>query len=158
MILTKKLLIQWGACKEGIAFCERNKLFGFDLDRIDEIKGDHNDFINWLKRQLNIKRGYDSNTIKCCLLNGCWYILTFDDNDNKIKEEKSNGNWTKWEYDTNGNKIKYEDSSGYWMKWEYDKNGNKIKEESDGYREITETEIYPNGQLKRIGELELPLI
>ncbi len=30
MILTKKLLIQWNACKEGMDFCERNGLFGFE--------------------------------------------------------------------------------------------------------------------------------
>ncbi len=47
MILTKQLLEQWGACEGGIDFCEKNKLFGFDLERIDEIKGDHLGFIVW---------------------------------------------------------------------------------------------------------------
>ena len=53
-ILTKELLLKWDACEEGISFCERNKLFGFDLSRIDEIKGDYNKFIEWLKEQTGI--------------------------------------------------------------------------------------------------------
>ena len=85
-ILSKELLHNWDACEEGIEFCERNKLFGFDLSRIDEVVGDYNNFINWLKNELKCKREYNSQG-------------------NKIKEETSDGYWFKWEYDSHGNMI-----------------------------------------------------
>ncbi len=245
MILTKELLTEWEACDEGIDFCERNKLFGFDLNRIDEIQGDYKDFINWITHEANIIREYDSmnNCIKktytnlsCkqytydfndkviridCTPSGSWCTFEYDYNGNKvkdessnghiskfqyddygncireehndgdywwackydnngkciqeldyngsltkweydshgnqIKEEKSDGGWTKWEYDSQGNLIKEENSDGSWWKYEYDSHSNQIKEEnSDGYIKNIKTEYYTTGQLKRIGDLELP--
>ncbi len=161
MILTKELLIKWDACKDGIQFCERNKLFGFDLSLIDEINGDYYGFINWLKTELLNKWEYDSNGNKIYKENsdGYWRKWEYDSHGNKIKSENSDGYWFKWEYNPNGNKIKEENSNGDWVKWEYDSHHNMIKEEnSNGDIIITETEYYPNGQLKLIGELELPLI
>ncbi len=223
MILTKKLLIQWNACEEGIDFCQRNKLFGFDLSRIVEIKGDYNNFMYWLKKQLKITREYDSNgnVIKDIFEDGDWYSYEYDihgncikknnfkdhwieweydEHGNQIKQEDFNRNWTKWEYDSQHNKIKEEKSNGYWIKLQYDHNNNLISEQNlfgewytyqynqygcmvkkESFDElyllceydehlnlikvtnryetkITETEYYPNGQLKQIGNLKLPLI
>ncbi len=127
MILTKKLLIQWNACQDGIDFCERNNLFGFDLSKIDEINGDYRQFIGWLKTEYLIKREYDFN-INCIKEYHDNFFITseYDQNNNKIKEEYSNGKWTKYEYDEHGNKIKEEYSNGYWKKWTYDKHNNKL--------------------------------
>ncbi len=267
MLLTKELLIEWNACEEGIAFCERNKLFGFDLNKIDEIQGDYKGFINWLKCELNIKRVYDknkniteiiynknvykkyfynsSNKLIKIIDSTCYWTITeyYDINGLQYKETTSDGNWITWEYDSIGNKIKEVSSNnptitwqydtennvitekhqntdiwfkyyynnkllikeesfdGHWWIWDYNKhnkcikeshsdgfdinitydnNGNKIKEShsdgfiisykydknnniieeihSDGYSVLNQTEFYNNGQLKRIGELELPLI
>ena len=181
-ILTKELLIKFGACEEGISFCESNKLFGFELSRIDEIKGDFNNFVLWLRYQNNIKRKYNShkNLIYKETSDGNWTNWEYDSNGNLIYEEDSNGNCIKWEYDFHGNKIYQENSNGnwwkyqydsngnilyeehytgYWKKIEYDSNGNKIKEKnSNGYIKSYEIEYYSTGQLKRYGGLYLPLV
>ena len=181
-ILTKELLLTCGACDEGISFCERNKLFGFDLSRIAEIKGDYNGFIDWLKGQVSIKMEYDSNgnIIKQENSDGYWkkweydsqgkmikeensmgefFKLEYDSHGNKIKRENSNGYWVIWCYDTQGNNIKYENSYGYCKEWEHDTHGNKIKQKtSHGRVKTYEIEYYPDGQLKRYDDLYLPLV
>ncbi len=135
MILTKELLINWGACSEGIDFCETHNLFGFDLNRINEIQGDYNGFIRWIKQQIKMKWIYNSEgkCIRCESKFDYWVNYQYDSQGNKIKEENSDGDWVKWEYDQHGNIIKEENSNDYWTKWEYDQHGNIIKEEdSDG--------------------------
>jgi YD repeat-containing protein len=123
MILTRELLKKIGACEEGIKFCERNKLYGFDLNRLDEIEGDYCDFIDWLmvpRRFINVLSGLEPNNM------------------NIIEVKDCNGDIIKYEYDANGNIIEDEDCNG------------NIS--------TMITEIYPNGQLKRIDELYIPLI
>lgn len=95
-ILTKKLLIQLNACQAGIDFCEHYNLFGFDLNNLDQVKGDYNNFISWMRGFKNI------------------------------------------EVDDNGNMTSYIKSNGVTENWTY--------------------EFYPNGQLKRLNDLEIPLI
>ena len=57
-------------------------------------------------------------------------IVIYNDNGNKIYEERSDGWWEKWEYDDNGNMIYYEDSDGFWEKGDYDDRGNRINSEN----------------------------
>ena len=46
MKLTKELLLNIKADLEFIDFCERNKLLGFDLDKLNQIKGDYKGFLH----------------------------------------------------------------------------------------------------------------
>src|SRR5690554_4027542 len=94
MKLTKELLEQYNACSDAIRFCERNQLFGFPLERLDEIEGDYDGYVKWLKDELKAVR-------------------TYDDHGNKIHYKDSNDNDNEyWQtFDDHGNIIHYKDSN-----------------------------------------------
>lgn len=138
MILTKELLHQCGACENGIDFCERNKLFGFDLDRIDDIQGDYEDYIAWIRSTIiNENWIYDQhgNLIKEKLDNnvifnytgGIETISIFDERGNKISDKAPDGWWVNYEYDERNNRTMREYSDGKITKWFYNDNNNIIK-------------------------------
>lgn len=157
MILTKELLKRYDACEEGLNFCERNKLYGFDLKRIGEIRGDYGGFVDWLKYAIlgvdvdreSIKYEYDANgnIVRKEDYNGNWWVYEYNDNGDKIKEEHYRSiSWEpetdgvlvsyRYEYDDKGNMIKREKSNveGGWMIYEYDSEGKLIrKENSTGF-------------------------
>jgi YD repeat-containing protein len=161
MILTKELLHQHGACEDGINFCERNKLFGFDLDRLDEVAGDYNGFVVWVTRipkYIYVHVNSNNQIIQMEDTSGFWVNYEYDSNGNRIREKNSHhttfsyeydergnkitinmaiGMWkddsdcTKFEYDSNGNRTKEEKSYGSWVIYEYDSNNNKIRQEDN---------------------------
>jgi YD repeat-containing protein len=111
MILTEKLLKENNACKEGIDFCKRNKLFGFDLARLDEVHGEHHGFIYWLTHNILL------------------FDLEYDDRDRLIKK----GSMTTYDYDGYDNLIQKTFSSGVIITFEYNERNNCICEyNSDG--------------------------
>ena len=59
--ITIDLLNNFGACSEGIDFFRRNKLEGFPLNKLDEVKGDHKSFLIFLKNKLSIIHKIDNN-------------------------------------------------------------------------------------------------
>lgn len=64
---------------------------------------------------------------------------------------------TKREFDDRGNKVSATHPDGIEFRWEYDDRGNMIRETNPyGIEMRWETEFYADGQLKRIGELEIP--
>lgn len=132
MILTKELLKQSEACQEGIDFCERNKLFGFDLDNFSQIKGDYNYFVEWL----------DYNVMGVILVldehgnvierknkdNDYWYIrYEYDKQQNLIRTQRVAGSWVEYSYDSNGNLITELWSTGHKIERKYDKHNNLIE-------------------------------
>jgi YD repeat-containing protein len=156
MILTREFLHKVGACKQGIDFCERNKLFGFDLDKFHEIKGDYNSFVEWL----------DDNVIsKILVFNeygniieekykktdewlGEWHIKKFYDNQqNLIRIERINGIWNEFTYDSNGNIIAELWKTGHRIERKYDDRNNLIEELSlygislDDHKEFTYNDL-----------------
>lgn len=157
MILTKELLKQYDACKQGITFCERNKLFGFDLERIAEVRGDYNGFVKWLIQDIisgTVVMDENNNIISMLHEDGYRINLEYDSHGNKIKRESINPNtpdifyWLKYEYDKNGNRIKSENSDGIIWQYEYDDKNNKIADTaSDGY--WWRYEYNDNGNLTR---------
>ena len=134
MKLTKELLKKNGACKDAIAWCERNKLFGFPLDRLDEITGDFDCYVSWLKARTFNEQGL---VIREILPSGHEWKYEYDSNGNMIREILSDGGEWKYEYDSRGNRIRGIHSSGQEWKYEY--------------------EYYDNGQLKRVNDLYVPL-
>jgi len=111
IILTKKLLEQIDACKEAIDFCGCNKLFGFPLDRLDEVQGDYNGFVRWIQRIQNLKFNDRGNVIELDFgTEGEIRKFKYDKNDNKIRidyyyNEELCKNYTTFEYDKKGNVI-----------------------------------------------------
>ena len=126
MKLTKKMLLQLNAGSSRIEFCERYKLFGFPLDRLDEIQGDHEGFVCWLKHKTNLEFDQNQNLVRWESDGGYWEKFEYDQNGNQIRHEFSGGTWTKYKYDKNGNQILRESSCGRWEKYEYDQNNNQI--------------------------------
>jgi YD repeat-containing protein len=108
MILTKELLHQYSACKDGINFCERNQLFGFDLEQIGSITGDYRNFISWIRKNLIQIR------------------FVYDNRGNKIKSIDPYGRYSSWKYDNNNNIIEYTDIGGRVCTYTYDENNNRI--------------------------------
>ena len=106
--LTLTFLNRYNACKEGITFVKNNNLLNFPFELLDQVKGDHDEYITWLK--------------EC--IDGVYHY----------KDSEGNESWK--EYDENNNLIHYKDS-----------NGNEYS---------NEIEYYPDGQLKKYNELELP--
>lgn len=137
MLLTKQLLENFNACEDGIKFCEQNQLFGFDLDRIEEVEGDYNDFIHWVKYTIinnHIKLDSHGNRIE--IINGDgWLKNQYDEQNNLIIEEEDTGYWCRYEYDSNNNMLKQYTSTGFCVTLTYDDNNNiKSKVYSKGYR------------------------
>ena len=137
-MITVKMLKKLNACQEGIKFFQNNKLEGFPISKLNEIKGDYKSYINWLKTKLSETRIYDKN-------------------DNLIHSKASNGLETYYKYDSNNNIIHYKNSNGieYWQK--YDSNNNLIhSKDCNGFKIKNIIEYYDNGQLKKFNDLEIP--
>jgi hypothetical protein len=108
MKLTIKWLNERNACPEGIDWAIRNNwIDNFDLDDLDNVQGDFNGYISWLRTNKGV-------------------MTKFDSNGNMIHFKSSNG-YEKWyKYDSTGNMVHFKSSNGY-EKWqEYDSNGNLI--------------------------------
>lgn len=123
------------ACNDGIKFAKRNKLVNFPFKRLDEIEGDYNCFITWVKLHQ-----YDLLTVNSLGLlcrkqdknNGRDYSYQYDNNNNiTLQECTLTGVQRKYKYDHNNNvthywygynNITYIDESYY-----YDENNNMIR-------------------------------
>ena len=69
----------------------------------------------------------------------------------------SNGIECLKEYDERNNLVHYKNSKGYEEWYEYDEKNNLIHyKDSTGIEYSNEIEYYPDGQLKKYNELELP--
>ena len=180
MNLTLKWLEERDACKEGIDFVVRNKLIGFPLDKLVEIDGDCDGFVEWIMSVIEVIYEYDSNrnVIHFKDSHGFEKWYEYDSNGNETHSKSSGGYETWHEYDSNGNETLYRNSMGFvnrmdydeannkvhsknsddYEKWyEYDSGGNLIHfNDSDGVENSTPTTFYSNGQLKSIGDCKFP--
>ncbi len=138
MILTKELLIKLGACQEGIDFCERNKLFGFDTNNIDNVVGDYDGIVSWIKYILT----------ECVIeFDAYGNVILFEDNNiyniyeyeyypNSIIKQYTNyeGNyrhtkndikikndlWFTKTYNENGKILSFINNNGFFINYSYD--------------------------------------
>ena len=91
--LSLEFLNQYNACEEGIMFVKNNNLLNFPFELLNEIKGDHNGYIKWLK----------------ACIDG---VYEYDERNNLIHHKTSNGIESWKEYDERNNLIHYKDSKG----------------------------------------------
>ncbi len=135
MILTKELLIKLKACKQGIDFCERNKLFGFDLKRLHEVDGDYNHFINWLTKKINncYKINEDGQYYYVGYESEYDYIRTYSDDGRLLKSQHKSGYFSEYIYDERKNLIKIISNGDVRSYMEYDSNNNLINEVHKNY-------------------------
>jgi hypothetical protein len=134
MILTKEFLQKHDACEEGIKFCERNKIFGFDLKNINEILGNHH-YIDWLKEILRdcIKHDSNGNVLQQLLPSQKSMIFyEYDDRNNVTRKttKRIDAKFVdqivesiEYEYDENNNLIfKHFPVTDYWIRYLYRNN------------------------------------
>jgi YD repeat-containing protein len=131
MILTKKLLEHLEACDQSIKFCERNKLFGFDLSKINYIIGDYNGYVSWIKEKLSIYKTieFDDNGNIVFSETNEGFIVKSSYNDTGIilnQQYTTGGYITTDEYNDNNQLLHTYDNENYWVKYEYNDN-NKLK-------------------------------
>jgi YD repeat-containing protein len=113
--LTVAQLKHHDACKEGIDFAIRNKLIGFPLDMLSDIKGDYKNFIIWVKQSLDEE------------------LLEFDEYGNCITIRDWDGYENTFEFDEHGNKtFEFNEGEHYSCAYVYDKNNNLISK-NDSY-------------------------
>jgi len=178
----KTITVEWlkkhHACKDGVKFVERNKLEGFPLERLNEVKGDYDGYVSWMLFLNSNEHEYDShgNVTKKTYPNGRFWLYEYDVHGNMTKKTYSNGSVSVYEYDERGNMTKKTLPNGY--VYEYDHHGNITKRtypdgsvfvyvyeyEYDSHDNITkitypegsvsvyEYVYYDNGQLKSIKE------
>ena len=86
--LSLEFLNQYNACKEGIEFIKRNNLLNFPFELLNEIKGDHNEYIKWLKECIGSGYEYDENNNLIYYKNSkgyeCWN--KYNSNNNLIQK------------------------------------------------------------------------
>jgi YD repeat-containing protein len=99
MILTIELLNALGACQDAKDWCERNKLFGFDLDLLPTLNIDPYNYIIWLR----------STTVG--------YV--FNDRYQPIEYTNMFHKKSFWTYDERGNKLTFTNSEGTTHCWTY---------------------------------------
>lgn len=149
MILTEKLLKELDACKNGLDFCKRNKLYGFDLDRLGEVDGDYFGFIWWivselrcnklqyddnnnLIRKINKEMIYDYNEhgnivhIEYAYTHTGFIDIKYDDRNNRISHKHSIRGETTYEYDDHNNLLRISYPNGSSDQYEYDERNNLI--------------------------------
>jgi len=133
--ITKKILIDLGACESGIKFFERNKLEGFPVELLNRVEGDYNWYMSWIRENINCEIEYDEkdNLIYKRYPNGDEYYYKYDERDNLIHEKNPDGDEYFYEYDERDNLIHEKNPDGDEYFYEYDERNNLIHEK------------YPNG-------------
>ncbi len=158
MILTKQLLDDIGACEDGIMFCKRNKLFGFDLNNIHLIKDNNNEYFLWLQDIIsNVNIQYDENNRILCksyVDNNSDIVkqyYTYNEDGLVVSINYSNGNYENYLYDCNNNLVEESYSSHHFnevYRYQYDEYNNKVK--TTNARGFWETYSYEDGKLKKV--------
>jgi YD repeat-containing protein len=132
LLLTRKLLNYFYACEDGIQFCERNQLFGFDLNNIHEIKGDYLFCVSWvlgnILRYDTIELDHKGNVIKAHNSTENQLMTSaYDDNDKLLKYTRSKNGMIvandRYEYDNSGKLIMETDVDGHYVRYSYTPSG-----------------------------------
>jgi len=118
-VVNKESLEFLGACKDGAKWFLRN-IGELPVNKLDEIVGDYEHYIRWLKNNYPISVDGDIHMFRG------GFIKTYDDNGNELTYKNSDGfNWTKT-YDDKGNILTYKNSNGFNWTRTYDDNGNAL--------------------------------
>jgi YD repeat-containing protein len=130
--MTNTITEQWlkdnAACEDGIDFVVRNKLIGFPFNLIDDIDGDYEGYIEWVKDNKDNTLEYDDNCLLVRYVGNDHYPVNFkyDDNNNLIEKTFDYNELSHvYEYDDNNNLIFEQYPFGLTCNYKYDKNNNR---------------------------------
>ena len=129
MLITKEVLQDLKACKDGLSWWVNNGLTSFDSDNLKHIKGDYKDYISWLKNEF-----YNPP------------VRTYDVYGNILTSKNNNDYSKEYTYDIYGNRLTCKDSSGYSITFTYDKYGNMLtcKDNNNNYSKEYTYDEYGN--------------
>jgi YD repeat-containing protein len=119
----KELLEKIGCCKDGLKFVEDYKLSNYNIDKIDEIEGDYNGYMEWLKNYKNFK--FEKNKFSYDYFNNPTEVVYDVDESTTYYKGVDGVSYIK--YDDKGREILVGDED-YWIKKTYDEQGNMVKE------------------------------
>lgn len=113
-------------------FLVNNNLIGFPSDKINDIKGDYEYFVPWLKGlvpQKECVKEYNSNG-KCIYYNNSIteYWVEYDDNDRLKHIKFKNGNEEWYDYDDCGNLVHSQTNYGYECWFETKENSQYVRD------------------------------
>ena len=113
------------ACQSGIDFVKRANLEGFPLSKLDQVEGDYNGFVDWLRQELKTVRVYNDQGLMTKKVYPSGYVCEYEYNDQglKTKEVYPSGGVYEYEYNDQGlmNKEVYPWSDRY--EYEFDNQG-----------------------------------
>ncbi len=147
MNLTKEWLEQHDTNSSIVNFVIRNKLIGFPLNRLDEIKEDYNDIIVWIKDTFLGEKEYNSNNKLTYIKtpsNGIETWISYDERGNVLHSKDSLGIEYFYEYDSNDNVLYHKQLNtmkpgGVYERWmSYDSNNNEVYYKSINTFGVTE--------------------
>ena len=135
--LNLKFLTALRACNTAKDFIKRNNLETFPISMLDQIQGEYDGWVSWIKNTLKAeRREFNTNGSIIHYKNSYGFEnwQEYDSNNNLIHYKDSNGYEYWQEYDSNGNMIHYKNSYGFEYWQEYDSNNNMVHyKDSNGY-------------------------
>ena len=119
--LNIEFLTSLNACQTGIDFVKAANLEGFPLEMLDQVKGDYQGFVNWLRKHLKTEREYNDKGLMTKQVFPCGvYQYEYNDKGVKTKKITPSGRTFQYEYNDKGLMTKEVTLSGNMYQWEYE--------------------------------------
>ena len=92
------------ACQSGIDFVKRANLEGFPLSKLDQVEGDYNGFVDWLRQELKTVRVYNDQGLMTKKVYPSGYVCEYEYNDQGLmtKQVYPWGRVREYEYNDQG--------------------------------------------------------
>ena len=99
--LNIELLKSLDACESGINFVKRANLEGFPLSKLDQVEGDYDGFVHWLRQELKTVRVYNDQGLMTKRVNPLGDVYRYKYNDKGLitKEVYPSGDVYEYEYE-----------------------------------------------------------
>ena len=135
--LNIELLKSLDACESGIDFVKRANLEGFPLSKLDQVEGDYNGFVDWLRQELKTVRVYNDQGLMTKRVNPLGRVYEYEYKDQGVMTKRVNplGDVYRYEYNDQGLMTKEVLHSGGVREYEYNGQGLMTKE------------VYPSGDV-----------
>ena len=119
--LNIEFLKSLNACQTGIDFVKAANLEGFPLEMLDQVEGDYQDFVDWLREELKTEREYNDQGLITKLVHPDWGIqYEYNDQGLMTKQVTPSGRIHQWEYNDKGLKTKEVGPEGGVYQWRYE--------------------------------------
>ena len=120
--LNIELLKSLDACESGINFVKRANLEGFPLSKLDQVEGDYDGFVHWLRQELKTVRVYNDQGLMTKRVNPLGRVCEYEYNDQGLMTKRVNplGDVYRYKYNDKGLITKEVYPSGDVYEYEYE--------------------------------------